>query len=163
LSRPFWNWKSAVLSISMRTPVFMTVAATMGGRAIAVAALIDISFRTVVAGFSGALTQYLSTTKRRRLAALTVVVFVPAGSQAAESLIHWGAGTPHLTIALAVSGGMTMASSAFDLYAMRRGVFVVGGESAGLTDDLLRVPTLIRGAFLAALRRPDLTKPSSLS
>ena len=149
MSGPLWNWKSAVLSISMRTPVFMTVAATMGGRAVAVAALIDISFRTVVAGFSGALTQYLSTTKRRRLAALTVVVFVPAGSQAAESLIHWGAGTPHLTIALAVSGGMTMASSAFDLYAMRRGVFVVGGGSAGLTADLLRVPTLVRDALLA--------------
>jgi hypothetical protein len=160
LSRPLWNWKSAVLSISMRTPVFMTVAATMGGRAMAFAALIDISFRTVVAGFSGALTQYLSTTKRRRLAALTVVVFVPAGSQAAESLIHWGAGTPHLTIALAVSGGMTMASSAFDLYAMRRGIFVVGAESAGLTDDLLRLPALIRGALLAALRRPAHTRQS---
>ena len=147
----------------MRTPVFMTVAATMGGRAVAVAALIDISFRTVVAGFSGALTQYLSTTERRRLAALTVVVFVPVGSQAAESLVHWGAGTPHLTLALAVSGGMTMVSSAFDLYAMRRGVFVVGGESAGLMDDLLRLPALIRDALGAVLRQPAHTKQSPQS
>jgi hypothetical protein len=137
----------------MRTPVFMAVAATMGGRAVALAALIDISFRTVVAGFSGALTQYLSTAKRRRLAAVTVVVFVPAGSQVAESLVHWGAGTPHLTIAIAVSSAMTMASSAFDLYAMRHGVFVVGETAAGLTDDLRRVPTLIRDALVAVLRR----------
>ena len=46
----------------------------------------------------------------------------------------------------------TVVSTAFNLYAMRRGALVVGADGASLVTDLCRMPRLVL-SFLAAAAR----------
>jgi len=74
---------------------------------------------------------------------LIVLAVVPAMSHGTEALVHWRAGTPRLTAALNVSIGLTVASTLFDLYVMRRGVLIVGDGAKTLADDMRAIWSLM--------------------
>jgi hypothetical protein len=151
-----WNWKSAVLSVALKTPVFIVSAATAGSSAVLTTAATDVACRVTVAGFSGGVLQRMSRVQPRWAGTLGGFLLVPALSHAAEWLVHGWDGTPHLGLAVAASVMLSVVSTGFDLYAMRRGVLIVGSGSASLTRDLRQVPGLWRDLARAIVgyRRP---------
>src|SRR5262249_1029487 len=91
----FWNWKSAVLSALLRSPLFAPAALQGGTRAAATAGLTDVVFRVTVAGLAGAFTQHLAGIRPRWAATMAALVGVPVIAQAAEALVHFEAATPY--------------------------------------------------------------------
>jgi hypothetical protein len=147
-----WNWKCAVLSTALRAPLFVAAAASDGVIAASHAAGVEGAFRPIVAGFLGALTQRLSRLEPRWRSTTLVMTVVPATSHLLELIIHRAAGTPHLATAFVLSLSLTLATTAFDLYAMRRGVLVVGSGSASILSDITMVVRLLVRLPAAAVR-----------
>jgi hypothetical protein len=150
----WWNWKSAVISAAMRGPIFFFTSLSLGLRAATMALLLDASFRTVLAGFMGALTQALRYVQPTWIAALIVVVGMPVVNHTIEYFVH----RHHLRVGLAmgISIGFSMISGAFELFAMRRGTLVVTEHSRSLVQDIVRFPRLVAdflGAGFRALGR----------
>lgn len=157
LRRPYqllqlWNWKSALLSIILRGPIFF-VAGVRQGWAAAVAALFTESiFCALSAGFYGAVVQTLKDAEPQWLTGVFLTVVMPIVFQVLEYLLHSFRGTPHLRIAAIVSLIVSALSALFNWYAMRRGTLLVGRGSGGFGGDLRRLPRLLFG-FLAVLPR----------
>jgi hypothetical protein len=74
---------------------------------------------------------------------------LPLVAHAAELAAHTIAGTPRLLTSLLASVTMSALATAFNLFAMRRGAFIVGDGARSLVDDLKELPRLI-GAFVMA-------------
>jgi hypothetical protein len=144
-----WNWKSALLSPIFRSQIFLAVNLTSGWKAALGAMAAEFAYRSLSAGFYGAMTQAFRDAEPAWMAAMTVTVLLPAVSHSLELLVHWYRGTPHLWASITASVGFTAVSTAFNWYAMRHGVFVVGEGSASLGADLRRIPCVLAG-FVAA-------------
>jgi len=142
-----WNWKSAVLSIMLRVPVF-AVAAVRRGPEVFAAAIITES---VVCGFNAgcyaAVVQTLRNRKPVWLTALLITIGLPAVGQIIEYQVHTWRATPHRTIAVIVSTGLAALAALFNWYAMQRGTLLAGGEGASFSSDLRQLPLLL-GRFL---------------
>lgn len=147
-----WNWKSALLSIVLRGPIFFVAGVRQGWR-VAIAALFTESvFCALSAGFYGAVVQSLKDAEPQWLTGVFLTVVMPVIFQVLEYLLHWFRGTPHLRIAGIVSLVVSALSALFNWYAMRRGTLLVGREGGGFGGDLRRLPQLLFG-FLAFLPR----------
>jgi hypothetical protein len=72
-----------------------------------------------------------------------VILFMPAVDHTIEYALHYANGTKKLAASIAASVSLSMLSSVFNLFAMRRGVLIVGDERASLIDDLRRLPRVI--------------------
>ncbi len=147
-----WNWKSALLSMILRGPIFFAAAARHGWQAAMAALLAESIFCALSAGFYGAVVQILKDAEPQWLTGIFLTVAVPVTFQVLEYLLHWLRGTPHLRIAAIVSLVVSAVSALFNWYAMRRGTLLVGGEGGGFGGDLRRLPRLLLG-FLAVLPR----------
>jgi len=170
-----WNYKGAILSGVVRAPIFL--ATYLIGKetlrlAIA-AALVQFSFRFFFAGVAGALIQSFRRVEPFWKALLAILLLIPLVSHILEFLLQAIFGfltsTQDLTgDAILRSICFSIISALFTLFAMRRGVMIVGeSESKSLMSDLSRLPVIIfhflafipneisfmlrRGAFLAAL------------
>ena len=146
-----WNYKSAVLSSSMRSLVFFTVNLTAGTDAAIAAMVMEFALRFATAGFYGALTQAFRRVEPARHGALAALALLPLVAHSLEYLVHASSGTPKLAASIGASLALTAVSTAFNLFAMRRGAFVVGSDSASLLADLCRLPRLVV-SFIAAAR-----------
>jgi len=138
-----WNWKSAAMSPLFRSQIFLAVNLRAGWRAALGAMAAEFVYRSVAAGFCGALTQVFRGAQPAWAAAFTVAVLLPLVQHSVELLIHWLRGTPNLWASILASAGFTAISSVFNWYAMRKGVFVVGEGSASLGADLRRIPRIL--------------------
>jgi len=138
-----WNWKSAVLSPLFRSQIFMAVNLSAGWKAALGAMAAEFTYRSLAAGFCGALTQAFRGADPAWLAGFTVAVLLPVLSHSIELLVHWSRGTPNLWASVAASVAFTAISTVFNWYAMRKGVFVVGEGSASLGADLRRIPRIL--------------------
>jgi hypothetical protein len=138
-----WNWKSAVLSPLFRSQIFLAVNLRAGWKAALGAMAAEFAYRSVAAGFCGALTQAFRGAEPAWMAGFAVAVLLPLLSHSIELLIHWFRGTPSLWASIAASAGFTAISTVFNWYAMRQGVFVVGEGSASLAADLRRIPRIL--------------------
>jgi hypothetical protein len=147
-----WNWKSALLSVILRGPIFLVAAIRQGWAGVIGALFTESAFCALSAGFYGALVQSLKDAEPQWLTGIFLAVVIPALFQGIEYLLHWFRGTPHLRIAEIVSLIISGLSALFNWYAMRRGTLLVGGEGASFGSDLGRLPRLIVG-FLAVLPR----------
>jgi hypothetical protein len=144
-----WNWKASLFSSLMRGLLFFTMNAAAGWRAAVAAGAVEFLYRSVTAGFYGALTQSFRCAEPKWQATLAVILLLPVCSHSVELLLHWWRGTPRLAASIAASAGMTVLSTAFNLYAMRRGVLVVGAGGRSLASDVRGLPRLISGFLLA--------------
>ena len=147
-----WNWKSALLSIILRGPIFLGVTARQGLNASLNALLTESVFCAVTAGFYGAVVQILRNAEPQWLTIIFLTAVIPALFQVLEYSLHWLRGTPHLHLAEIVSLIVSAVSALFNWYAMRRGTLLVGGEGGSFGRDLRRLPRLLFN-FLAALPR----------
>jgi len=157
-----WNWKSALLSVILRGPIFLVAGARQGWRGSLAALLTESVFCAVTAGFYGAVVQLLRNAEPEWLTLLFLTTVLPAVFQALEYGMHWLRGTPHLRLAEIVSVVVSGVSALFNFYAMRRGTLLVGGEGGSFGSDLRRLPRLLLGFLVALPRRVALRrKPRS--
>jgi len=145
-----WNWKSALLSLLFRGPIFFVAAVHRGWQAALAALLVELIFCALTAGFYGAVMQTLKDAEPRWLTGVLLSVVMPVIIQLLEYLLHWFRGTPHLRVAAIVSLILGAFSALFNWYAMLRGTLLVGGEGSGFGRDLYRLPLLFL-KFLAVL------------
>lgn len=149
-----WNWKSAVLSIILRVPVFAVAAAVArhGLEAIALAAFTEAVVCGFNAGCYAAVVQVLRNRKPVWLTALIIGVALPTIGQVIEYQVHLWRGTPHTYIAVVISSVLSALSSLFNWYAMKRGTLLVGGEGGSFVNDLRKIPALLGGFLLIGPR-----------
>lgn len=170
-----WNYKGAVFSGLLRAPIFLiTYLVGKEGIKLAIgAAFVQFTFRFLFAGVGGALIQAFRRVEPPWKALLTILLTVPLISHVFEFGVQAGfaylTGTAdHTDEAIIRSICVSIISSLFTLYVMRRNVMIVGeAESKSIFSDILRLPVLIydfmafipneialmirRGAFLGAL------------
>jgi hypothetical protein len=145
-----WNWKAAVLSATTRAMLFFATNLAAGPGAATRALALEFAYRSVTAGFSGAMTESLSRATPAWLAGLTAMALLPAVTHSIEFAVHSAGGTPRLTDSIAASIAFTACSTLFHLFAMRRGALIVGEGRDSLAGDLRRMPQLIAAFVLAA-------------
>ena len=138
-----WNWKSALLSALLRATIFFLTNLAAGWHAALGAAAAELALRSVTSGFYGAVTEALSIAEPAWVAMAAAVIGLPFLNHSLELVVHWLRGTPRLGLSIAVSMSFTAVSSAFNLYAMQRGVLIMGHGSRSLRHDLSRVPALL--------------------
>jgi hypothetical protein len=148
----FWNWKSAVLSVILRVPVFAIAAMKHGPEAVAGAVLTEAAVCAVNAGTYSSVVQFLRNRKPVWLVATVVTVALPVCGQIVEYFVHLWHGTPHTTVAVMISSVLGAISYLFNWYAMKQGTLLVGGEQSSLGSDLKRIPVLLYHFFLLGPR-----------
>lgn len=147
-----WNYKSALLSSLIRGALFFAVNRRAGPEAAMAAMLTEWSFRFCTSGFYGALTQAFRRVEPAKAGAWAVLVLLPTVSHGLELGVHWLRGTPELAASLAASVALTIVSTGFNLFAMRRGTLVVGEAGQSIWRDLVALPRLMM-LFVASLAR----------
>jgi len=151
-----WNWKSALLSSVIRAVLFFVTNLPAGGRAALAAAGAELIFRGATSGFYGAMTEAFARVSPAWAATVAATVLVPTVSHTLELFVHLLRGTPRLVSSVVASIVFTVISTAFNLFAMRRGLLIVGDGRRSLCSDLLHMPALV-GEFALALVRPRST------
>jgi hypothetical protein len=146
-----WNWKSAVLSATTRATLFFVANLAAGPGAATRALALEFAYRSLTAGFYGAMTESLSRATPAWLAGLAAMVLLPAVAHTIEFVVHYAGGTPRLADSVAASIAFTACSTLFHLFAMRRGALIVGEGRDSLAGDLRRMPRLIAAFVLVAL------------
>jgi len=142
-----WNWKSALLSVILRVPVFAVATVRRGAGVLFAAVLVEAIVCAFNAGCYAAVVQALRNRKPVWLTALIITVVLPVIGQVIEYAVHAWHQTPHRTIAVIISSMLSAVSSLFNWYAMQQGTLLVGGERSSFSLDLRRLPGIL-GQFL---------------
>lgn len=137
-----WNWKSALYSSLCRSSLFFAVNLSAGWEQAAWAMAAEFAYRSVSAGFYGAMTQSFREVEPKWQAMLAATVLLISVSHSVELAIHWARGTPNLWASIGASCCFTTISTLFNLQAMRRGVLVTGRGGHGLLTDLRLLPSV---------------------
>jgi hypothetical protein len=148
-----WNWKAALLSSLLRATIFFFTNLVAGWHAALGAMLAELVFRCITSGFYGAITESFSLARPAWAATAAAMVALPLLAHSLEFLVHWLRGTPKLGLSIGTSVIFTGLSTAFNLYAMRRGILTTSGNSQSLRDDLNQIPRLLLGFVLAGPRK----------
>ncbi len=147
-----WNWKAAVLSSLLRGGLFFSTNLVAGVHAAIGAMLAEFVLRSTTSGFYGAVTEAFASAEPAWAASTAVMVLLPGTAHSVEFLVHWLRGTPELGLSVASSVTLTAISTAFNLFAMRRGALTVGSGSRPLHEDFGRMPHLLWSFFAAGPR-----------
>ena len=151
-----WNYKSAVMSSAFRAQIFLIANLSAGPEAAFAAMGAEFVFRFATAGLYGALTQAFRGVEPARTAAVAVMVLLPLVGHSLELAVHWMRGTPRLAASIGASIVFTVLSTAFNLFAMRRGALIVGEGSRSLWHDLAQMPSLFAAFILSWRSRPSI-------
>jgi hypothetical protein len=144
-----WNWKSALLSSIVRALIFFAINLTAGFHAALAALVTELTFRGVISGFYGALTEAFRFAEPEWAASLAAMILLPLAGHSAEFAVHFVRGTARLESSICASVCFTAVSTLFNLYAMRRGALVTGEGEQTLGQDMKQMPRLIVG-FLSS-------------
>ena len=147
-----WNWKNALFTAVVRGALFFATNLVDGLPAAWQAFLVDAAFRVPLSGITAAMTQALARAQPRWAAFVVIVGVVPAAGHVIEFSAHWMAGTPQLRASVIASVAFTAVSALFNLYSMRRGVFLVGAAARPFREDLQRLPALLLDFVLTPAR-----------
>jgi hypothetical protein len=138
-----WNWKTAFLSALVRAALFFAVNIAAGFMAALVAMLGEFAVRIVGAGFYGGVIESFRLAKPRWLATLIVLIALPCLNHSAELFLHWILGSPNIKASMIASIALTVISTSFNLFAMRKEVFITGQNCKSLYGDLREMPRLL--------------------
>jgi len=144
-----WNWKSALVSALIRSAIFFSTNLSRGRSAAWAAFTTEIVLRLATSGFYGGLTQELGRVEPAWTAMVAAMVALPLLSHGLEFAVHAWRGTPALLVSISASAAFTVLSTAFNVFAMRRGALITGPGAEPLLLDLRRMPRLL-AAFLAS-------------
>lgn len=146
-----WNYKGAILSGTMRAPIFL-ITYLIGRESIKLAiaaALAQFAFRFLFAGIGGALIQAFRRVEPAWKALFAILLIVPGISHFFEFLVQYSfahlTGTgDHTDEAILRSISISILSALFTLFIMRRNVMIVGeAESESIFSDMKRIPLLL--------------------
>ncbi|HYV73110.1 MAG TPA: hypothetical protein VFB24_02530 [Candidatus Binatia bacterium] len=143
-----WNWKSALFSVLNRGSIFLITTLKRGAFERSVAVGVEMVFAAIAAGIYSAFIQSLRFAKPRWLANLIVGAGLPGVLLLLDYLAHRYTGMRHMQASIIFLGFWSSFASLFNLFIMRRGVWLVGKQSGPLWRDLVRMPVLI-GTFVA--------------
>ena len=116
----------------MTSSVFRSVAVfrrqylVRDGRPRRARSITEFLFRFATSGFYGALTQAFRRVEPARTGMIAAMVILPLLAHTLEFIVHWWRGTANLGLSITVSLCFTAVSTSFNLFAMRRGVLIVG-------------------------------------
>ena len=162
-----WNWKAACMSALSRGLLFLATNISAGLGAAAGAMAAEAVYRSMTAGFYGALTQAFRHVRPVWAASLSTMILLPLVSHSLEFAVHWLRGTQRLGASIAASACFTVVTTLFNLYAMRRGVLIVGEGGNSLRHDLRQLPLTIlsfaRSPFVLLCRITRFFQASRLS
>ena len=148
-----WNWKSSLVSSACLAVIFLLTNLPAGLQPGFQAMLTEFVFRGIASGVFGSMTQAFSRARPPALSNAVALIGLPVLSHTAEFIVHRAAGTPRLGASMAVSIGFSVLTTAFNLFAMRRGALIVGAGQRPLAEDLRRIPVLLLD-FAASLAVP---------
>jgi hypothetical protein len=137
-----WNWKSALFAAINRGTIFLVATMRRGRAEISIAVLVEIVFSCATAGIYAAFTQAVRFAQPEWLAASIVAVGIPSALYGFDYLAHVYTGMHNVRPAVTFATALSVVSTLFNLFMMRRGAMVVGEESQPLWRDLMRVPVL---------------------
>jgi hypothetical protein len=83
---------------------------------------------------------------------MTVMILMPAVNHTLEYALHNATDTEKIAAGVVASISLSIISAMFNLFAMRRGVLIVGDEKASLIDDLRRMPRVVFDFVMAIPR-----------
>jgi hypothetical protein len=147
-----WNWKNAVFTALVRGAVFFATNLVAGVPAAVRAFAVDAMFRVPLSGIYAAITQGLTSAEPRWAALFVIAALVPTFGHVVEFVVHWLVGTPELRTSVVASMAFSGASALFNLFSMRRGVFLVGAAARPLREDMKQLPALLLAFLLAPAR-----------
>jgi hypothetical protein len=146
-----WNWKAATLSSGLRAPIFLLTSLSHGLHRAIIAMLVEAVFRASTTGFFAAVTQALRKAQPTWKALLVMLTIFPAITLALDLPLHMAMHTRGLARGMFVAILLSSFASVFDLYVMKRGTLIVGGEGKSFLSDLKSLPLL---AFRFVLEPP---------
>jgi len=149
---PRWNWKTALLSACLRGTIFFLANIGAGLGAALGAMGVEAALFATLAGFYGALAEALRRAQPAWAATITVMVLMPAVNHTLEYILHYASDTKRLSAGVVASISLSIFSAVFNLFAMRRGVLIVGDERGSLIDDLRRMPRVVFDFVMAIPR-----------
>jgi hypothetical protein len=138
-----WNWKSALLSASLRVPIFLIATLRQGLRAISIAVVVEALFSGAISGCYGAVVQKLRRARPRWAASLMILVIFPAIVLWLDYQVHFYTRMPNLKGGLIGAGVLCLLSSLFNWYLMSRNSLLVGEGAHSFGSDLKRMPRLV--------------------
>lgn len=144
-----WNWKAALFAALIRGSIYFFTSLKGGWRTGLAAMAVEASWRLPISGFTGAITQNFRNARPKWAATMIAALAMPFGLHCIEFAVHWSHRPPKLWLSFAVSVSVTIIGALFNLYAMRKGAYVVGDEGRSFGSDLRRTPVIL-GGFLAA-------------
>jgi hypothetical protein len=147
-----WNWKTALLSACARGTIFFISNLGAGLGAALTAMAVEAALFATLAGFYGALSQTFRRARPAWAATMTVMILMPAVNHTLEYALHNMNGTKKIAAGVAISVSLSIISAMFNLFAMRRGVLIVGDERASLISDLRRMPRIVFDFVMAIPR-----------
>lgn len=154
----YWNWKTALVSAMMRAPIFFVANLSAGRNAAVAAFLTEFVYRVVASGFYGALTAYFARLRPKRTATVLALIVMPALAHSVEYVVHLLAGTPHIASAILGSIAVSVVTTLFSLFVMRRGLFLPGAQS--FAADVRGLARLVAVPVAGAWRRAVSRGPS---
>ncbi len=138
-----WNWKSALFAAFNRGTIFFVATMKRGRMEISVAVLVEIIFSCATSGIYAAFTQAMRFAQPGWLAACIVALGIPSALYGFDYLAHVYTGMHNVRPAVTFATGLSVLSTLFNLFIMRRGAMVVGEDSQPLWRDLMRIPVLL--------------------
>jgi len=144
-----WNWKAAMFAMINRGTIFFVATMKRGRVEMSVAVLVEIAFSCGASGIYAAFTQAMRFAQPVWLAACVVALGIPAALYGMDYFAHVYTGMHHVRPAVTFATGLSVLSTLFNLFVMRRGALIVGEQSQPLWRDLMRIPLLLV-QFLAA-------------
>ena len=142
-----WNWKAGGLSIILRAPIYVATTFKFGLPAATRAAMVEALFSAGAAGIYAALTQAIRHAEPEAVVAVLLLAILPAVTLLCDALFHRAMGTPNLRAGILASLVVSILSSGFNWYSMRRGTLLVGPRSRTFSSDIAALPILI-GRFI---------------
>lgn len=154
-----WNYKSAIFSGLFRAPIFFVTYLQFAGKnrsfrdtlllALGAAAA-QFAYRFISAGIIGSLIQSFRRVEPAWQALVTIMLLIPAISHTLELIVQhsyaYATGTTqHTDEAIVRSICLSIISSLFNLFAMRRGILLVGTDEdrKSLWGDIKHIPVVI--------------------
>jgi hypothetical protein len=138
------------MSTIMRGSIFFSVNLFASPAAAVSALATELLFRPFLAGSYGAVSESFRSAQPPWAATLIVAFVLPGLNHLVEFFFHWVRGTQRLGAGVLASICFSVLSGLFNLFAMRRGVFIVGEGRRPLIEDFRRIPAVV-GAFLLAV------------
>jgi hypothetical protein len=77
------------------------------------------------------------------MVAILLLVILPAIALVLDGTLHYVMRTPNLVAGVSVSLAVSVLSSAFNWYSMRRGTLLVGPKARSFASDVAALPLLI--------------------